>query len=429
MIKPQQLKNGIPVHLVPFAGTEAATILVLVRVGSRNESLKVWGGSHFIEHLMFKGTKRRPKTVDISRELDRYGAEYNAYTGKDLTGYWVKIDGQQIPVAIDLLHDMLFNSKYDEKEMKREKKVILEEIKMYEENPIMHVEDLLEDAMFDGHVLGRNIAGTPQSMTAMKRADVIAYRDAYYTPERMTIVVAGKVPKDAMQLLEKTFGTVKQGKSQSETERFMGRAPTDVPRVRVQNKPLEQIQVAIGFEAPGRGEQDVEALKLLGVVLGGTMSSRLFIEVREKRGLCYNVRCGMEAYEDAGAFTIRAGLDASRLALAMDVIMREVRKVAKEGVTAKELVMAKENLRGGMMLRMEDSSERAEFVGRQQIFFGKVLTPTERLEKFDAVTLADVKRVAAKVLDLRKMSIAAIGPYKNESAFLKHFPQVRKQSR
>lgn len=429
MIKPQQLKNGIPVHLVPFAGTEAATILVLVRVGSRNEDLKVWGGSHFIEHLMFKGTKRRPKTVDISRELDRYGAEYNAYTGKDLTGYWVKIDGQRIPVAIDLLHDMMFQSKYDEKEMKREKKVILEEIKMYEENPIMHVEDLLEDAMYDGHVLGRNIAGTPQSMTKMKRADVIAYRDAYYTPERMTIVLAGKVPKDAMQLLEKTFGTVKKGKEQPRTEQFVGRAPTDMPRVRVQNKPLQQIQVAIGFEAPGRGDKDMEALKLLGVVLGGTMSSRLFIEVREKRGLCYNVRCGVEAYEDTGAFTIRAGLDASRLTLAMDVIMREVRKIAKEGVTTKELAMAKENLRGGMMLRMEDSSEQAEFFGRQQIFFGNVLTPAERLEKFDAVTLADVKRVAAKVLDMRKMSIAAIGPYKNEGAFLKHFPQVRKSSR
>ncbi|KKW29636.1 MAG: Processing peptidase [Candidatus Uhrbacteria bacterium GW2011_GWD2_52_7] len=429
MVKAQQLKNGINVHLVPFAGTEAVTLLVLVKVGSRNESLPVWGGSHFIEHLMFKGTKKRPKTIDISRELDRYGAEYNAYTGKDLTGYYVKIDAQKAGVAVDLLHDMLFHSHYDAKEVTREKKVIIEEIKMYEENPIMHVEDLLEEAMFDGHVLGRNIAGTAKSMMAMRREDVLKYRDAYYIPSRMTIVMAGKVPKDAMQQLERTFGKVKKGKAVANIEPFVGRVPTDIPIVRIQNKPLEQMQVAIGFEAPGRGHEDMEALKLLGVILGGTMSSRLFIEVRERKALCYSVRASIDAYEDMGIFSIRAGLDASRLTLAMDVIMREIRKVVKDGVTADELAMAKDNIRGGMMLRLEDSSDRAEYFGRQQIFFGEVSTPEERMKKFSAVTLADIKRVAAQVLDLRKMSIAAIGPYKNEREFLKHFPQVRKEKR
>lgn len=422
MVKPEQLKNGMRVHLLPFSGTEAVTVLVLVKVGSRNETAKVYGGSHFIEHLMFKGTKRRPATLDISRELDRYGAEYNAYTGKELTGYYVKIDAAHATLAVDLLHDMLFHSKYDTKEMAREKKVILEEIKMYEENPMLHVEDLLEEAMFDGHVLGRNIAGTATSMTTMKRDDVIRYRDAHYIPSRITIVMAGKVPKDALAQIEKTFGKIKKQKDAEPEHPYTQRAPSKAPSVRVQHKPLEQMQLAIGFESLARGHKDMEALKLLGVILGGTMSSRLFIEVRERKALCYNVRTAIDSYSDTGVFAIRAGLDASRLKLATTVIMREVRKIVKTGVTTQELAMAKDNVRGGLMLRLEDSSDRAEFYGRQELFSGEAKTPDERMKLFDAVTLDDVKRVAAVVLDEKRMSIAAIGPYKNEKEFLKSFP-------
>ena len=193
MQKVRKLKNGMRVHLVPFTGTDAATVLVLTKVGSRYEDDKVWGGSHFIEHLMFKGTKRRPNTIDISKTIERYGALYNAYTGKDLTGYYVKIDGDKSDVAIDLLHDMIFHSKFDAREMNRERGVIIEEIKMYEENPIMHIGDLIEEAMFDGSTLGREIAGTPETMRTMKRSDLIAYRDRYYVPSEMVVVVAGAI--------------------------------------------------------------------------------------------------------------------------------------------------------------------------------------------------------------------------------------------
>lgn len=422
MVKPQVLPNGMRVHLLPFSGTEAVTVLVLVKVGSRNETAKVYGGSHFIEHLMFKGTKRRPTTLDISRELDRYGAEYNAYTGKELTGYYVKIDAKQAHVAVDLLHDMLFHAHYNPKEMAREKKVILEEIKMYEENPMLHVEDLLEEVMFGDHVLGRNIAGTAKSMTAMQRADVLRYRDAHYIPQRITIVMAGKVPKDALANIEKTFGKVKRQKDAEAPIPYTPREPSKAPRVRLQTQSLEQMHLAIGFSSLERGNKDYEALKLLGVILGGTMSSRLFVEVRERKALCYNVRTSIDTYEDVGVFAIRAGLDASRLKLATAVIMREVRKIVKHGVTAAELAQAKDNIRGGLMLRLEDSSERAEYYGRQELFFGEAKTPEERMKLFDAVTLDDVKRVAAVVLDEKKMSIAAIGPYKNEREFLKSFP-------
>lgn len=423
MSKVQTLKNGIRVHIEPSQGTQAATLLVLFKVGSRNEPVKVWGGSHFIEHLMFKGTKKRPETVDISKELDRYGAEYNAYTGKDLTGYWVKISSEQVPVAVDLLSDMLFNSKFEAAEMTREKKVIIEEIKMYEENPIMHLEDLLEEAIFDQHTLGRNIAGTPKSMTDMKRNDVLAYRDAHYVPENMVIVLAGNVPKDIMKTLDKTFGKISPRPTVSESTPFTIEGEWLTPRVRLQEKKLEQIQVALGFPTFGRDHKDTEALKVLASVLGGTMSSRLFIEVREKRGLCYNVRAGVDFYEEAGVLTVRAGLDASRLTLAMSVIVKELKKIAKNGITPAELKMAKDHVKGATTLRLEDSSNLAEFIARQELFNRNVETAEQRLEKYTKVKLADVKRVAAEIINFRRLSIAAIGPYKTEADLLKHFPK------
>lgn len=426
-MKPIVLTNKTRVHLVPFSGTQAVTVLVLFRVGSRNEALPVWGGSHFVEHLMFKGTTRRPKTLDISRILDQYGAEYNAYTGKDVTGYYVKIDAAQAATAVDLLHDMLFHSKFDATEMTREKKVIIEEIKMYEENPLMHLEDLLEEAMFDGHTLGRNIAGTAKSMMDMKRADVLAYRDHFYRPENMVVVLAGKVPVNTRGLIEKTFGRVK-GQTSTSAPRVVGPSlpaveaafePRKTMRVRIQNKPVEQIPLAFGFPTVGRGHKDSEAIKLLASILGGTMSSRLFVEVRERRGLCYSIRAASDAYDEVGTFQIRAGLDRARLALASKVIWSEIQKVVRAGVTARELAMAKDHVRGATTLSLEDSSDRAEFYGRQELFLGSVKSPEEKLKAFDRVTRADVHRVARAIFVKSRMSVSAIGPFESEKAFLK----------
>lgn len=419
----KKLKNGMRYVLVPFSGTDAVTVLVLTKVGSRYEPLKVWGGSHFIEHLMFKGTKRRPNTVDISRTLDRYGAEFNAYTGKDLTGYYVKIDAEQAHTAIDLLHDMIFHSLYDTKEMNKERKVIIEEIKMYEENPIMHIEDLLEEAMFDGNPLGRNIAGTAETMTTMKRSDLIDYRDEYYTPSEMVVVLAGNVPKDAKAQLEKTFGSVKASKKEPTSYMPFGEMPErKSPRIGRQYKPVKQIQLALGFPTVGRRHKDQYALKLLANILGGAMSSRLFIEVRERRGLCYFVRAGSDAYDDVGVFNIRAGLDAERIDEALKAIVRELKKIRKDGVTAQELRYAKDQAEGAIKLSLENSSRRAEFYGRQELFRGEMDTPAARIEKLKKVTRADVLRVAKDVINFKKLSLAAIGPYKSDAALKKHLP-------
>jgi predicted Zn-dependent peptidase len=407
------LANGATVILAPFAGTDAAAILTLFHVGSRFEHDGVWGGSHFLEHLLFKGTKRRPQTVDISKELDRYGAQYNAYTGKDLTAFWVKIAGEQLPLAIDLVHDMTFHSTIDPVEFEREKQVIVEEIKMYEENPVMHIDDLLEEAMFDGHILGKNIAGNAASVMGMTRRDVLAYHAAHYRPENMVIVVSGNLGADTLTQLEQTFGTVPSSHALRSSCAAFDPAVLG-PRVRIQTKPVEQAQIAFGFPSVGRSHTDEPALKLLSVILGGTMSSRLFVEVREKRGLCYTVRAGTDAYQDTGIFSIRSGLDVSRVKEAMSVILDEVKKIARDGVTDDELTMVKDHIHGGLALSLEDSSDRAEYYGRQALFLDAIQDPHDRLKRFQTVTQDDVVRVARRYLTQDTMSIAAIGPFASE---------------
>ncbi len=415
-----KLKNGARVHLIPFSGTDAATILVLFKVGSRYEHQTINGASHFIEHLMFKGTKRRPRTMDISRTLDAHGAEYNAFTGKDYTGYYVKIDSRHLPAAVDLLHDMLFHSVYDPKEMDRERNVIIEEINMYRDNPIMRVDDLLEEIMFKGNTLGWNIAGSPEGMKTMTRDDVVAYRDSHYIPSRMVIGVAGRVPKQILPLLEKTFGKVKSGSgAPSHFQLFNGRLSEAEPRFNVEFKETEQIQLALGFPSFGLADKRNPAVSLLSVILGGTMSSRLFISVRERKGLAYSVRASNGTYEDVGAFTVQAGLDKSRLGEAVKTIVQEIKKIRMGGVSAEELREAKDHVRGRLLLKLEDSSDRADWYARQELFLDKAEEPEGRMRAFDRVSRAHVQAAAKEILDMKKLSVAVIGPFKDATAFRK----------
>jgi predicted Zn-dependent peptidase len=425
MVKAKKLKNGLRYHLIPFNGTDAVTVLVLTNVGSRYEKNGLYGGSHFIEHMMFKGTKRRPTNLHISKELDRYGAEFNAYTGKDVTGYYVKIASDKTSVAVDLLHDMLFNSKFDKKELAREKKVIVEEIKMYEENQIMHIGDLIEEVMFEGTDIGREIAGNIKSVLGIKRDNLLAYRDLYYQPSQMVVVLSGNVPKNAKQMLDSSFGSVAKNKAQPGVRELVSMEHTCGMRVLCKNKPLKQIQIALGFPIPGREHKDIPAIKILSSILGGSMSSRLFTQVRERRGLCYSISSRVGTYEDIGTLTIYSGLDAGRLKEAMKTIFNEIEKIKKYGVTTKELAHTKEHMDGAMKLAWEDSSSRAEFYANQEIYLGFAKTPQERLSELNSVKRSDVLRVAREIFNFSKASIAAIGPYKDEDDLRSYLPKIK----
>lgn len=387
------------------------TLLVLCRVGSRYETKDINGVSHFIEHLMFKGTKKRPNTQIISRELDRYGAEYNAYTDKDVTGYYIKMDAAKTPLAVDMLHDMLFHSLYDAKEIDRERGVIVEEINMYEDNPRMHIDDILEEALFPNSTLGWNIAGPREVIKTVPREKLIAYRDAYYVPERMTVVVAGKIVPGVMSLLEKSFGSVHGHAGKDEPfDRFCPPAKLHDP-VAYQEKNTEQVQLGLAFHGLPLGHDDLAAASLLATILGGTMSSRLFIQIRERRGLCYSVGASHQAREDVGIFSILSGLDKKRVPEAVKAILDEVKKTIKTPVTAEELRRAKDHIRGRTMLAFEDSATQAEWYGKQWLFQKKTETPEEKMKRFEKVTAGQVKRVAQQIFRPELMASAVIGPF------------------
>lgn len=304
------------------------TIMVLTRVGSRYETKEINGASHFIEHLMFKGTKKRPTTLDISRELDRFGAEYNAFTSKDLTAYYVKMDAKQTKLAVDLLHDMLFHSKYEQKELDRERGVIIEEINMYEDNPRMHIDDLLEEALYPGNTLGWNIAGPREVIRKVTREQMVEYRDSYYIPSRMAVSVSGKLVPGLMAMLEKTFGTVKEPKKPKDAPFMPFATPERLAEpMAFQAKKTEQVQLGMAFYGLPYGHKDSSAATLLATILGGTMSSRLFIQVRERRGLCYSINASSQAYEDVGVFSVMSGLEKTRVEEAVQVIWGELKRM------------------------------------------------------------------------------------------------------
>ncbi|TAL51038.1 insulinase family protein [Patescibacteria group bacterium] len=414
------LQNGLRVLLAPVNGTDTVSVLVLVRVGSRYEPAHLNGACHFIEHMMFKGTRRRPTAQHISRTLDAIGADFNAFTGKNYTGYYVKVDKSHLELGLDIIDDMIFASKMDTDELNRERGAIIEEIHMYEDNPMMHVSDLLEEVMFDGSTLGWEIAGTPKIIREVDRNEMYAFWKKYYQPSNMVLVVSGNIDTRVRRWIDQTFGKRKSTHASfGRFQNFVAHAPHHKPLARVQTKPTKQIQLAIGFPSFGMQDPRNAALTLLGVILGGNMSSRLFVEVRERKGLAYFVRVANDAYEEVGNFMIRAGLDKERLDIAVTTIMREVRKIVREPVTAKELRDAKAYVRGQMAIRLEDSYERAQWFAREKMFQKVVRTPQQYLKMIENVTLKDVRTVAGAVLDLRQMSLAAVGPFKNGDELLK----------
>jgi len=401
-------------------GTDTVSVLTLVRVGSRYEYPAINGACHFIEHMMFKGTRRRPTAQHISRTLDAIGADFNAFTSKNYTGYYVKVDKSHLKLGIDIIDDMLFASKMDPDELNRERGAIIEEIHMYEDNPMMHVSDLLERVMFDGSSLGWEIAGTPKIIKEIDRDEMFAFYKKYYQPSNMVLVISGKIDAQTRVWIEQYFG-----KRKSTNEPLDGfeactlRPPHVVPHARVQSKPTEQIQLAMGFPSFGLQDTRNPALTLMGVILGGNMSSRLFVEVRERKGLAYFVRAMNDAYEEVGNFMIRAGLDKKRLDEALKTIMRELRKMVKEPVSAKELKDAKAYVRGQMAIRLEDSYQRAQWFAQERMFQANAHTPEAYLKLIEAVTVKEVHAVAKDVLNLKQMSIAGVGPFKDGNDFLK----------
>ncbi len=410
----KRLTNNIPVVLVPQVGAVSMTFMVCVKVGSRYEAQPINGASHFIEHLLFKGTKRRPTSLAITKELDRYGAEYNAFTSKDLTGFYIKMDAAHTPLALDILHDMLFYSRFDAAEMDRERGVIIEEINMYEDNPASHMGDLLEEALFPKSSLGWNIAGPRETIRTISREALMEYHHRYYIPSRITLTVAGKINKDVLALLNRSFGSLKEPKVPADGSFAPFVSSLEKHALTFQQKKIEQVQLGLGFYGVPYGHKEMPAMALLGTILGGSMSSRLFTEVREKRGLCYSVGAGHHAFEDTGMFTVSAGLDKTRFAEALAAIWQELTKMRQTLVSTDELRRAKDHIRGKWMLAFEDSANQADWYGKQLIFQGKTISPEERMKAIETASASDVRVLAKRMFQKSQSSISVVGPFKSK---------------
>jgi predicted Zn-dependent peptidase len=364
--------------------------------------------------MMFKGTKRRPTTLTLSKELDSVGAEFNAFTGKDTTAYLIKADCRHLSLAIDILSDMLLHSKFDAEELKKEKGVIVEEINMYEDNPLMSVEEMLEEIMFSGNSLGRMIAGSRETVRAVKRTQMVAFKNKYYQGRNIVIGLAGNFLPAQVEEIKNKFSFL-AGSKKSFTKL---RISQQTPRVKVKYKETEQVQLALGWPAYSYFDERIYPLQLLSVILGGNMSSRLFINVREKNGLAYFIHSGVNVYEDTGSLVIQAGLDKTRLELAIKTILAETEKM-KHAVSAVELKRAKDFISGKVALDLEDSLSIARWYASQELMTGKIMTPKEKLERLGQVTVKEIQQVAKEIFNKKRLSLALVGPFKDEKKFKK----------
>lgn len=412
MYKKTTLKNGLRILTVPMKGTETVTVVVMVGVGSRFENEKESGLSHFIEHMLFKGTEKRPSTLDISEELDSIGGEFNAFTSKDKTCYYAKVDATHFEKALDVVSDMYLNSKLEEEEIKKESGTIIQEISMYDDMPMRRIWDEFENLLYKDTTLGKEISGDKKSVASFKRKDFIRHMNKFYVSSDTVICVAGKIDeKKSIAKVREYFSKMKDGKKPSYKKI---KESQKNPQISIKNKETDQTQIIIGTRAYNQNHPDRFALGLLGIILGGNMSSRLFIEVREKRGLAYSVRTTVDTYDDCGYIATQAGVDHKKLELTLKTILEEYRKISNEKVSEKELKKAKDFIKGKSVMGFESSDEVAMFFVEQEVNKEKILTLDDIFKKIDAITADDIIRVAVDVFKNEKLNLAIIGPHSNK---------------
>lgn len=408
--KKTTLKNGLRIITAPMKDTQTTTVFVMVGVGSRYETDKERGISHFIEHMMFKGTKKRPNTQAIANELDAIGGEFNAFTGKSATAYYAKSDAKHLDTILDVISDMYLNSKFENKEIERERGTILQELNMYEDMPMRSVEDVFEELLYGDQKLGREIIGTKQTIQGVKRKDFVDYVKRFYIANDTVVCVAGKIDEaKVIKKIEKLFDGIKDG-NKAKFERVIEKQ--DIPQLKIKNKKTDQTHLVLGVRTYPDEHKDKYVLSLLAIILGGNMSSRLFINVRERQGLAYYVHTSADAYQDAGFLATFAGVEHNNLNKAVEIILKEYKKIATKKVSKEELKKAKDFIKGKSVMGLESSNSVASFLIGQEVSYSKILTPAEIFKKIDKVTAEDILRVAKDIFSNEKLNLALIGPHK-----------------
>jgi predicted Zn-dependent peptidase len=418
MVKKHILPNGLSIILAPTPGTFSATILVLVQTGSKYETKEINGISHFLEHMCFKGTTKRPRAIDIAGELDGLGASYNAFTGHEYTGYYAKVDKTHINQALDVVSDIYLNQIFRPEEIKREAGVIVEELNMYKDNPKRKVGDNLTRLLYGNQPAGWDIIGSKKTITSTTREQLVRYRKEHYVASATTIVVAGSFDEKKMLAeIKKRFKTIHAGKKKG---KLPVREVQTKPAVHVEYKKTDQAHALIAFRAFPIGDPREEALSLLATMLGGGMSSRLFIKVREELGAAYYVFASPDTYTDHGYLAIGAGLNLKKTNEALKLILSECKRFTEEEVSEKELQKAKDYSIGRLSLGLETTDEQAFFYGMNYLLEKKLEKPEETIAKIKKVTPVDILTVAKDIFKNEGLNMAIIGPYKESAPFVRH---------
>ncbi|MEI8248898.1 MAG: pitrilysin family protein [Candidatus Taylorbacteria bacterium] len=417
------LPTGLRLITVPMVDNPSAMVLVMVEAGSKYEDKKTNGLSHFLEHMVFKGTTKRPNASMISKELDSIGAQHNAFTGQEYTGYYAKVAAHKLDRAIDIVSDMYQHPLFDQAEAEKEKGVIIEELRMYEDLPQRHVHDVLNELMFGDQPVGWKIIGTEENIKAFTREQLLTYRGEHYVAGSTIVVVAGSFDeKNISAQIEKAFASIPAGTGKG---KVAVKYSQSIPQVAVAHKDVQQTHLAFGIRTFSVFDDRIPAIKVLSVLLGGGMSSRLFLRMREELGICYYVSAHHSAYTDHGDITISAGVDNARVDQAIQGILSECIRLKNERVTDEELRKVKDYMSGMTMLGLETSDARAEFVGDQEIIQKKIATPEERIALIEKVSPEDIQKVAREVFVDEGLNLAVVGNYKDGDPFKKYLTFVQ----
>jgi predicted Zn-dependent peptidase len=406
-VQTTRLANGLTILTEHMPGLRSVSLGIWVRRGSRHETPALNGISHFIEHALFKGSERR-SALQIATESDRLGGHLDAYTSHEITGFALKVVDTALPLAFDLLADMLANPRFDPEDLTREQGVIIEEMKMIGDTPDELLNELFHAAYFPGHSLGRPIEGTEQTVSSFDRTITAGFHSAAYSPRNLVIAAAGNVRHAQLaELTAKIFG---DSSNESEPAAAAALAPEIAAPILIERKSeLEQAHLIIASPWPSATSEDRYAASMLGTVIGGSTSSRLWQSIREERGLAYSIGAGGNTYTDTGMFTIYAGTSPAHLDQVLDLSLQELRRAVREPVAEDELQLAKEQAIASVLLSLESSSSRVGALARQEIFHGRRISPDEIIGYIEAVTPADTQRVAQNCFTTPTLALGALG--------------------
>lgn len=404
------LANGLRVITAPKPEAESVAVGIWVNAGGRYENRRVNGISHFLEHLLFKGTRSR-SCRQIKEAVEGQGGALNAFTDEEFTCVWAKVQPKTLRQTVETLTDMVLHPALDPKELQKERGVILDEIRMYKDLPMQSVHDLLSKLLWPNHPLGMNLAGTEESVNRIRRKEIVSYQRRFYTPRNIVIAASGRLSHRAlMEAVAPLWQRVAPGRRQSSSK---VRQHQRAPRFKVEAKETEQTHLSLGFHAFPRDHPQIHALNLLNVILGGNMSSRLFEEIREERGLAYEIGSQVKRYRDTGLFSISAGVEHRNLTRCLRLVLKELKGIRRQRVTPKEFDQAIEFFTGQLLFTLEDTVEQMCWVGECEMLLNRIEPVEAILGQLGRVTRGDITQVARAILRSEHLNLAVIGPVKS----------------